>query len=170
MKKPQDSTACFVAAYCIPELDTYLQKNGFHGGMILFAIPDYGIQFRCRAQGKLVDLEFAAYFALLKFIGKNLAGEKVKKIKVYSSNPEFIFAFTGNSKHMPPGSARFQLVREHSRTITTSVGYLPPDKNKAFIPAADCPLVPEPHKIRLMHEDKDLKKPSFKPWQKGIQL
>ncbi|MDF1545499.1 MAG: hypothetical protein P1R58_10390 [bacterium] len=170
MNKPKDPIACYIAAYRIPNLDPYLRQNGFHAGMILFAIPDYGIQFRCRAEGEMIDLEFGAFFALVKFIEKNLGAEKISAIRVHSSNPEFIFAFTGNSKHMPPDSERFKLVRQQNRKISTTIGYLPPEKNKAFISVADYPSIPSHHKIQLAHESRINRKASFKPWQKGIQL
>ena len=68
MKETSSVLTGYIAAYRIPSLDPYLEKLGFSKGMILFSIPELGIVFRCRVDGRLIDLEFGAFFALLKII------------------------------------------------------------------------------------------------------
>ena len=169
MKENKRTKDCYIASYQIPNLDPYLKQNGFFSGMILFAIPDFGIQFRCRADGQHIDLEFAAFFSLLDFAQNDLSAEKIKSILVYSSHPEFIFAFTGDSKHMPARSARFKKVQEYYKKIKTAISYIRPTQNRALMPAADYPTVPDSAGI-LLPKASELNKSSFGPWRKGLRL
>ncbi len=161
---------CYVASYHIPELEPFLKKNEFCTGMILFAIPDFGIMFRCRVDGDQIGMDFGALFSLLKFITSDLKEEKIKDIIVYSSSPEFIFSFTDNSAHLKDGSARRIMLNAFQKKIKFQIGYLEPIKNKALISAADYPSLPESKSINLRNLNKAFQEASFKPFQKGIQL
>ncbi|MDH4156393.1 MAG: hypothetical protein OEW00_03845 [candidate division Zixibacteria bacterium] len=153
-----------------PRIDAFLDKNGFSRGLIVFAIPSHGILFRCRAAGELLDLEFGALFSLLEFITSSLADEKIAAVHVVSSNPEFVFAFTGSSRHLSEGSERRKLLTEYGRRHRLSVGYVEPINNKAFMPPSDYPSVPENRAVNLKLDDKNLDRQTFKPFQKGVEF
>jgi len=161
---------CYIAAFQNPKIDNFLENNGFSKGVLSFAIPDYGIQFRCRADGELIELEFAAFFTLLKFLVGKLEDQKIKKVIVNSSNPEFIFSFTGKTKHLQPRSTYRQMLEEFARKININVGYIKPVDNKALISPADYPALPEGKKINISFDTNDLEKIDFKSFQKGIKL
>ena len=170
MKEPARPLKCYIAAFLNPRIDSFLDKNGFSRGLIVFAIPSHGILFRCRATGGLLDLEFGAFFSLLEFISASLTKERIEAIHVVSSNPEFVFAFTGNSKHLAEGTERKRLLVEHSRRRRLSVGYIEPINNKAFMTPSDYPSVPKGRAIELTLDDKNLDRQTFKPFQKGVEL
>ena len=170
MENNYKTLKCYISAYQIPRLDPFLEDHDFCKGMVLFAVPDFGILFRCRADGKTIDMEFAALFSLFRFITADLKDEKVRDIQVFSSNPEFVFAFTGNSQHLDMNSERGKMLTEYRKQLKITIGYLEPLHNKALAPAIDYPSIPKSSRVRVKSGEKDLRKPVFKPFQKGIQL
>jgi len=170
MDKPDSPVKCYTAAFHNREIDPYLEDKGFTHGMIIFSVPAYGVLFRCRAQGTLIDLEFGALFALLKFVKTRLAEAKVKAVTILSSNPEFVFSFTGNTRHLEPGGERARLIAEFSRQFKLSIAFVEPVENKALLSAADYPSLPEPNEVGLKPDPEDQKKISFWPFQTGLEL
>jgi hypothetical protein len=159
----------YIAAYRIPSFDPVLEKLGFSKGMVLFSIPGLGILFRCRADGKLIDLEFAAFFALLKFTETKLAGQKVKAVRVLSSNPEFLFAFTSSSNPALMNPDRQSLLAEYQKSVRIEVVYVQPRSNEALVSVANCSPLPASQQITLPR-DPASDKPQFKPFQTGFKL
>ena len=170
MKNQDHTVDCFIAGYQNDRIDPFLDEQGFSHGLVTFAIPKMGILFKCRAEGDLTELEFCAFFALLKFIKRSLKDEKIASVRVLSSNPKFVFAFTGNSSLMPPGSTREQLLREYARRIQIAVGYVEPYKNKTIISPADYPSMPSGQPAPLLPDLDEAKKAEFRPFQRGVKL
>jgi hypothetical protein len=150
--------------------DRFLKGKGFAGGVVTFAIPDYGILFRCRVEGDAVEMEFGAFFALLRFIKTRLADEKIKAVQVLSSQPEFVFAFTGKTRHLDSDSERARLLREYSRDFTLGVAFVKPHENLANISATDMPSLPRDAKNVLKPEQFGKRKPAFRPFNRGLDI
>ena len=170
MDKDNHPIKCYIAAIQNKVTDKFLEKAGFSKGIISFSIPDYGIIFRCRSEGNIMEMEFAVFFSLLKFITTKLSEQKIKKITVFSSNPAFIFSFAGDTPFFKKGSANRQLLDEFSKLLNISIAYVKPLENKALISPADYPTLPEGKKIELPFDQNELMKTEFKPFQKGIKL
>lgn len=160
---------CYIATSCREAADPYLAERGFAAGVVSFAIPDYGILFRCRVSGAPIDLEFGAYFALLRFIRTRLSQEKIKAVQVHSSNPEFVFAFSGKSPHLVKDEERRRLLNEYSREFTLAVGYIPPLDNRAVLSPVDLPSVPQGAKIALSPGTPE-RRPAIRPFRRGVDL
>ena len=170
MSTSLSSTNAFIGSIERPVTDSYLAQQGFGRGLILFALPDYGVVFKCLAEGRLIDLEFGAFFALLKFAETSLAGEKIKHLKILSSNPEFVFAFTGRSSHLIAGSARERLLKEHAAKLKFDVAYIEPWLNQTRFSPAEFPSLPAGKEVKIIT---NLTRPGavgFKPIQKGIKV
>ncbi len=170
MKAKKLALNCYIAAFANSRLDPFLESNGFSRGMICFAIPAFGILFRCRTEGRLIDLEFSALFSLLEFIKSKLGGEKVGSVKVFSSNPELVFAFTEKSPHMRKGTPRRTLLDQYAKAMRIAVGYTKPAENRALVSPAEYPSVPAGREVRLEIDKGELNKIEFKPFQKGIKI
>ncbi|MBI5265707.1 MAG: hypothetical protein HY851_00595 [candidate division Zixibacteria bacterium] len=170
MTKTGTATTAYIAAIERPIIDQYLGQQGFSKGLILFAVPDYGIVFKCLADGSPVDLEFGAFFALLKFVETSLAAEKISQLHILSSNPEFVFAFTGHSGHLTPGSSREQLLEQHARQLKFDVAYIEPWNNQTRVSVVDFPSVPEGRKVTVKSKLTTGRVVGFKPLQKGIKV
>jgi len=161
---------CFIAAFENRAIDARLEGFGFSRGVLLFAIPELGILFRCRASGEMIDLEFGAMFALLKFIKDKLADLGIKQVQILSSNPEFVFAFTGQSRHLVAKTERMKMLKEYNRLFQILIGFVEPRKNQAMVRAVDYPSMPDSRSIGLSPDEDKLRQTVFKPFQRGLRL
>ncbi|MBN1212449.1 MAG: hypothetical protein JXA92_07710 [candidate division Zixibacteria bacterium] len=161
---------CYIGAVQNRSLDPYLEKNGFSRGLTTFAIPALGILFKCRVEGDPVELEFAAFFSLLKFISTSLAREKITALRVFSSLPEFVFSFTGKGKHLAQDSPKYKMLKQYSAKYTIAIRYIEKEKNRSLISPADYPSLPENQEVKLDFDLDEKKKINIKPFQKGIIL
>ena len=161
---------CYICALHQHQMDPYLESQGFGRGMIIFAIPNYGVLFKCRAEGELIDLEFGAFFSLLKFFKEKLAGQKVPRLRVHSSSPEFIFTLSNKGPHLSNHPERQKVLKEHLASLTVEVTYCRRINNRALTPSDEYPMTPANQTpiIRPTPEDQD--GTQFKPFQKGVRL
>ncbi|MFH1373940.1 MAG: hypothetical protein ABII79_09110 [bacterium] len=170
MKKPDWPIKGYTAAFHNHSIDLALEHRGFTKGMIVFAVPDFGVLFRCRAQGSVIDLEFGAFFALLRFVKTRFSDVNVGPLQVFSSNPEFVFSFTGKSRHLTQQDERVRLLAEYSKHFKLSVVFVEAIENKALVSPADYPSLPRGAEINLRPTKEDFEKSAFRPFQKGLVL
>ncbi len=170
MKVPLPPVRCYLGSISRLPLDPWLEERGFSSGMILFAIPTYGVLFKCRAAGEPLDLEFGACLAALRFIDSSLAGEKIDTVQLLTSCAEILYAITGPTRHIAPGSEREKLLAEHRRKRKIEIAFVERHLNRAFIPAANCPSLPVGRKISVSGDWTSSTKFVFKPLQKGVIL
>ena len=161
---------CHISSFVLPHLEPYLEANGFARGMILFSIPDYGVLFKCRAQGNSVDLEFGAFFSLMRFIKKSLGKEKIKAVHVHSSNPHFVFALANSTGEVSKNTERKKMLAKNMKDFQITVSYTPPANNKTLVPPLEYPSTPEGQTPPLQPDSRQGKKSEFRPIQKGIRL
>jgi hypothetical protein len=159
---------CYIGAVLKRSLDPFLEKNGFARGLISFAVPEFGILFKCCVEGEPVELEFAAFFSLLKFLTTTLAGEKIKSIRVFSSMPEFVFSFTGKGKYLAENSPKYKMLREYSSKMAIAISFIEKKNNRSLISPADYPSLPEGQAVKLDYDYYKKQKIKIKPLQKGI--
>lgn len=151
-------------------MEAYLEENGFARGLIIFAIPAYGVLFKCRADGSTIDMEFASFFALLRFIKNSLTKEKIKKVRVHSSNGEFVFSFAQVGIHLSGRPQRKKMLGEYQSQFDISIGYIAKTRNKALIPPTEYPSTPVFATPVIKPGNKGKKSQGFKPIQKGLSL
>lgn len=161
---------CFIAAFKNKEIDPNLEKLGLSKGIISFSIPDLGIKYRCRAEGKIMDMEVKLFFALLEFIKTSLADEKIKDIEVYSSNPEFVFSFTPEGTLFGKGTSNRILLDQYSKAMNIKIGYIPIKQNQTLISAADYPSLPEKKKVKVQLPESEKFQSEYRPFLGGLKL
>jgi hypothetical protein len=162
--------ACYIASCIQPPGDAYLRSRGLCQGMIMFGIPGLGVQFKCRVEGTPIDLEFAAFLSLLRTIETRLADEQITSIEVKSSNPEFVFAFSGRSRHLVKGSAREKSIRSMAKKIKIAVQLVEPRHNRAILSPADYPVMASGQTITFAPKESDAAGAHIKPFQRGVKL
>ena len=170
MQKPASSLRCYVASVSSAHLDPFLEREGFGHGLVMFAVPDIGLMFRCRAEGERIDLEFGAFFSLLKFLKTYLVTDTIRDLYVCSSNPEFVLSFRPNSRHLATGTTREVLLREYLRDFRIHVAFVEPQHNRCLVSPVEYPSLPEGVKTVLKPNVKSDKRSEFKPFQRGIRL
>ena len=164
------AVACFIGAEHLRPSDPWLRSQGLVEGMIIFGIPHYGVQFKCRVEGDLIDLEFAAFFALLRTITTRLKDEAIRSVEVFSSNPEFVFAFTGRSKHLEDGSERVKLIKEYSQKLNISVRLVDRRHNEALRSPAEYPALPTNRYVAMKPDPFEHRKVRIGPFLRGVEL
>ena len=172
MKKEKASYTvdCFIAAVRRPLIDQFLTRQGMSRGMVMYGIPQLGVQFKCRADGSLIDLEFAAFLTLLQTITSSLKEENIRSVVVHSSNPQFVFAFTGKTPHIAKGSARERLIRQYAKSVKIAVKYISPQENRSLISPADYPSLPNAQAASMALDLKDTRRVRIRPFQRGIRV
>lgn len=170
MTNPREFLHCFIASTINQQIEPYLEERHFCRGIVSFSIPDYGIMFRCRVDGDPINLEFAAFFSLLKFIKTQLSKEQIPGVLVHCSSPEFVFSFTPQSKHLAKGSEKERLLKEYARNLQIQVSFVEPSRNKALLSPADCPCFPVDRTAPISPDPSEMAKKIIKPFQRGIKL
>ncbi|RKX28203.1 MAG: hypothetical protein DRP47_04965 [Candidatus Zixiibacteriota bacterium] len=170
MGKKTSFLKCYTATFNGNLVDPYLANMGFASGMISFAIPDFGVLFRCRAHGSKIDLEFGAFFALLGFLKTRLSDQDIKAVQIMSSNPEFVFSFSGKRQSLAQDKERARLLLEYSREYVLAISYVKSIENRALLSPTDYASLPSHIEIELKPDPSDTQKSGFKPIRKGIRL
>lgn len=151
-------------------IDPKLEASGFAHGLLAFSYPSLGISFKCRAKGSKLDLEFGAFFSALKFVQTKLKDQKITKVRICSSLPEFVFSFAPGSRHMTPDSTRYKMLKEYVKSFKIEVSFVEFHLNQTRLSPGDFPLLPKGQSPVLKPDYNDLKKVACRPFQKGIQL
>jgi len=170
MKVTKPPIPCYIASAINSEIDPFLEQRGFGHGLVMFAVPDFGLMFRCRAEGDPIDLEFGAFFSLLKFLKTYLVTGVARHLEVRSSNPEFVFSFAPHSRHLARGTARELILREYDNDFRITVKHVTPNDNRCLISPIQYPSLPAGNNAILKPNTKTEKRSEFKPFQRGIQL
>jgi len=114
--------------------------------MVAFAIPAYGVLFKCRARGEQRDLELGALLALLRFIDTSLKGEKITKVRVLASDPQLVFGLAHDRKNLTTKIGRQKKLERYFRRIDVIGAYVSRAVNRALCSPADLPSLPEGQK------------------------
>lgn len=170
MSQKKTALNCYIGSSTKSHSDTFLERQGISHGLVMFAAPDIGLMFRCRAEGERIDLEFGAFFSLLKFLKTYLVKDAAHDLRVYSSNPEFVLSFLPNSRHLAKGTAREQLLQEFSKEYAIQVFYIEPRDNRCLVSPSDYPSLPDGSSSMLKPNVKSDNRSEFRPLQRGIQL
>ncbi len=166
----KEPLACYIGSFVNSSIEPYLEERRFCHGLVMFAIPDLGVMFRCRAEGCPIDLEFAAFFGLLKFLKTRMGADRPENLVVYSSSPQFVFSFNGHSRNLAPGSERDKLLREFLVDFEIGVQFVEAPKNRAWLSPADYPSMPAGQTISLKPDPSEQRRAVVKPFQRGIKL
>jgi len=138
--------------------------------MVGFAIPDYGILFRCRVKGEKLDLEFGSFFALLGFIKTRLNDLKIKAVQVMSSNPHFVFSFSGNKEIINNNKERRKLLESYSKKYSIAIAYIKPIDNMAMFSPSEYASLPVHYKIAFKPDMSESKKIKIMPFNPGLSI
>jgi hypothetical protein len=168
--KNNDCVTCYISSKINRNIDSELEKIGISKGIISFAVPNYGIQFKCRSEGLEIDMEFAAFFSLLEFIVTKMKNEKIRKVHINSSMPHFVFAFTGMSEYLKENSPYKKLLSEYSKKMIITIGYVKQILNDSVKSPSLYPSMPKDKSIKLDFDKSEMFKKEFKSIQKGIRL
>lgn len=125
---------------------------GNKAGTISFAVPDYGILFRCRGEGTRTELEIIAFMSLLRFAEANIELFRGKELLIHTDFPFIVYLLNDG---LPSGSAGAMLeavaakARQHAKEFTFRVQWVDGRDNRAAAPIGGIPDLPDESGRRL---------------------
>ncbi len=139
------------------------QRDDVGNGIISFAIPDFGIQFRARHPGTAAECEYVALLGLLNFANNNPKLFERHSLEVYTDAVSLVYQV--NRKAAVPASlARhvkiIDLFRERHKL---SIGWVPRDENRAFTGVLDLAPVKTGATISLTSVDQRAQRENLPP-------
>lgn len=170
MSEPIRPVVAYIGAVNHPLADQSLEQKGLCHGLVMFAVPDLGIQFRCRAEADRLRLEIGAFFSLLRFLKTRLPKVKIEALEVRSSLPEFVFSLGGKIGPFAKDTEWSRLLAEYLPDMQITTRYVEPRLNRCLLPPSEFPSVPETAKPLLTPTWEDRTKFTIKPFQRGIDL
>jgi len=111
-------------------------------GTVSFAVPDYGILFRCQAAGARADLEMVAFLALLRFIEHNRALFKNHQVRILTDFPLLVYLMQNGSPVNEGLGAVRERARQYGKGIDFAVEWIDEKHNRAGHSVADIPAMP----------------------------
>lgn len=164
-----NSIDAYILGLTIDPMEPYLEERGFGKGLVLFALPALGIQFKCRVNGEGVNLELGALLTLLQFLKKKLANTKLTRLKVFASDPAFVFSIVHQIKDEGPKGKQYTLLKKYLKNLTLELAIIPLHRNLARLSPQDIPSIPT-HVSPAISPDSEDNRPRFSPLQKGVSL
>lgn len=123
-------------------------------GTISFAVPEFGILFRCMAAGSRDDLEIVAFLSLLKFAEHNADIFKEKELKILTDYSPLVHHLTDRARSATRGAST---VREAAQKIARSFRYtvslIGQDENRAAGSIIDIPAMPSGSTLKIKSFD-----------------
>ncbi len=135
-----DTIKCYVAGRHLPD-------NG-EDGTVSFAVPEFGVLFRCGAAGNKADLEIIAFLTFLRFVEHNLEIFSSRKLHVNTDFPLLVYLM--NKGAIVPGmEAVVQQAEKYAKNIEYEVKYVDAKENRAAGSVVDIPPMPADSKIKI---------------------
>jgi len=130
----QDTLKCYVSGRLLPDREDH--------GLVSFAVPEYGIMFRCYADGSHADLEIIAFLSFLRFVEHNLELFQKRELHIFTDFP--VLAMLMN---FPPNAGYgIEPIRREAKKVGKKVQFhillIESNQNRAADPVSDIPAVP----------------------------
>jgi len=136
-------------------------RNRRGRGIISFAIPDWGVQFRAAQAGTAAECEYTALLSLLRFIETNPRVFEEKRLVICTDAVALVYQV---NRKLPvgPGEAKMsELVRTLRNRISFELVWVPTEQNCAINGVLDSAPLTLKNPITYAHLDR--KKSSDKP-------
>lgn len=137
----KDILKCFVSGRHV--------SNEESRGVVCFAVPEYGILFRCSAEGTRSDLELIAFLSFLRFAEHNRTIFAPKELHIFTDFPLLMFLL--NNKEVAQGGMLTILkqAEKFCKNFQVRVKWIDPKDNRAAGSVNDIPTMPTDSKIKI---------------------
>ena len=95
-------------------------------------IPDFGVVFRSRWVGNLIECQYAALLSLLQFLGNNKSLLKDDKIKILSDASIVVYQLSQNTFIYKNIEEYYRLVQTYRSKFDFRVHWIPEKDNSAY--------------------------------------
>jgi len=119
------------------------------GGIVSFAVPEFGVLFRSVADGSRTDLEIVALFSLLRFAAQNAEIFSPRAVEIFSDYPPVVYLLN----HEGPTGKEMGSIRAEAKKIAGSICFsvtlVAPEANRAAGSIRAIPDLPDGSNIRI---------------------
>ncbi|MDD4052936.1 MAG: hypothetical protein PHR28_13705 [candidate division Zixibacteria bacterium] len=123
--------------------------EGNNIGTVSFAIPDYGILFRCRGEGTRTELEIIAFMSLLRFAEANKELFHKKELLIHTDFPFIVYLLNDAESATGKMGAVATRARQYAKEFIFQAVWVDPRDNRAAAPILDLPDLPAESGQRL---------------------
>lgn len=127
-------------------LKCYVSGNLLPGerkqGVVSFAVPDYGILFRCQAEGSRADLEIIAFLSFLRFAEHNIEIFQKKELRIHTDFPVLVFVMNNKTGTGGGIEAVRREAKKSAKRLRFKVDLIDSKDNRAAGAVGDIPELP----------------------------
>lgn len=137
----KDALKCYVSGR---QLDAVTRQ-----GIISFAVPEYGVLFRCGASGARSDLEVIAFLSFLRFVDLNKDEFKKRQMLIYSDFPVLVYLMNKGAVAGKGTDAVIRQAEKYTKGISYQVKWIDEKGNRAAGSINDIPRLPADSRLNL---------------------
>ncbi len=118
-------------------------------GIVCFAVPEYGLLFRCSASGTKSELEIISFLSFLRFAEHNRDIFSQKELHIFTDFPQLMYLV--NNKAVAQGGMVTVLkqVEKFCKEFQIRVQWIDPGENRAAGSVNDIPAMPTNSNIKI---------------------
>lgn len=118
-------------------------------GIIAFAVPEFGLLFRCQGAGTRADLEIIAFLSFLKFAEHNIDIFKRRYLMVHTDYPLLAFMLSGHSHAGKGAEALLKQAQKTAKSLRFEVVLIDSESNRAAGSIVDIPSLPAGTQLKI---------------------
>ncbi len=141
MSGMKDVIKCYVSGKPIP--------NRPGEGILSFAVPEYGVLFRCGVEGRRADMELVAFLTFLRFAEHNFEIFKTKEIHIFTDFPILVYMMNGGAVMGGGAEAIKQQADKYARGLQYAVKWIDEKANRAIQSVNNIPEMPRNAKVKI---------------------
>jgi len=136
-----DTLKCYVAGS--------KPDNTSKSGIISFAVPEYGIIFRCGVEGTLTDLNIIAFLTFLRFAEHNKDIFKKRELHIFTDFPLLVYLMNDGSASVKGLGAVRKQAEKYARGFLFKVKWINRRDNRAAQPVNSIPILPAHSDLKI---------------------
>ena len=118
-------------------------------GIISFAVPEYGVMFRCEVEGTATDLQIVAFLTFLRFAEHNKDIFKKRELNIFTDFPILAYLMNeGNIQGKGLEAVKNQ-AEKYARGLHYKVKWISQKDNRASGSLQDIPTMPEGSSLKI---------------------
>ena len=134
-------------------LKCYVSGQVFSGnenqGIISFAVPEYGILFRCAISGKPADLQIISFLTFLRFTEHNKDLFKKRELHIFTDFPPLVYLMNEGSFPGQGMEAVRQQAQKYAKDIIHKVKWINHKDNRAAGSIVEIPDMPANSNLKI---------------------
>ncbi len=137
----KDTLKCYVSGRPVPK--------DSKEGIVSFAVPEYGILFRCAAEGTRADLEIIAFLSFLRFVEHNKDIFKKRELHIFTDFPPLAYLMDKQVVSQRGMETVLRQAQKYGKSLVYKVVWIDTKRNRAAGPVGSIPDLPEGSDLKI---------------------